>query len=95
MIIRGVMYSKRDNLVLCAPIFHYEFSGKESVDEFREMSTKRVFINEWTHKPVPNLLIQFSNPNTGIGTIDNIFVLTDFSYLMSEINNLNGVEHGF
>ncbi|EEC0297172.1 hypothetical protein YV76_004692 [Salmonella enterica subsp. enterica] len=93
--LRGILDNKRDNLVLCAPIFHYEFSGKESVDEFREMSTKRVFINEWTRKPVPKILIQFNNPRTGTGTIDNRSVLTNFSYLMSEINNLNGVAHGF
>lgn len=95
MIIRWVIYSKRDNLVLCSPMFYYEFSGRESVDAFREMSTKRVFINEWTRKPVPKLLIQYNNPRTGTGAIDNRFVLANFLYLMSEINNLNCVAHGF
>lgn len=93
--LRGILDNKRDNLILCAPIFHYEFSGEESVDEFREMSTKKIFINEWTRKPVPKVFIRFDNPKTRAGTIGDKYVLTSDSYLMSEVYNLNGIENGF
>ncbi|WP_080210727.1 hypothetical protein [Salmonella enterica] len=91
----GTLDEQRSGLVLCVPIFHYEFSGNESADEFREMDIKRVHTVIWTRKPVPKVFIRFNNPKTGAGTINNNYILTSDSYLMSEIYNLNGVENGF
>lgn len=91
----GTLDEKRSELVLCASIFHYEFSGNESVDQFHEMNVKKVHIDIWTRKPVPKVFIRFNNPKTRAGTRGKKYVLTSDSYLMSEVYHLNGIENGF
>ncbi|POP40661.1 hypothetical protein CHU32_26140 [Superficieibacter electus] len=91
----GVLDDKRSELILCSPIYHHEFSGNESVDEFREMRTRRVHIDRWDRKPEPKILVRFNNTKTGGGTIGNEYILMSDARLKSEIHNLNGVVNGF
>lgn len=91
----GVMDDKRLDLVLCAPIYHYEFSGNESINEFREMRIKKTHIDNWNRKVEPRILVRFINKKTGGGTKGNSYILITESRLRLEINNLNGVAHSF
>lgn len=91
----GALDEKRSELVLCAPIFHCEFSGNESIDEFHEMNVKRVHTDIWTRNPEPKIFVRFNNDKTGGGTKGNKYVLMSYARLIDEIHNLKGVINGF
>lgn len=91
----GVLDEKRSGLILCVPVFRYEFSGCESVDEFREIGIRRIPIDNWGRNPIPKVKIRFNNPRTRAGTIGQRYVVSSDSYLMLEVNSINGVHDGF
>jgi len=84
----------RANLFLCIPIFRCEFSGNESVEEFRWSTHHIVAIDNWHRTRQPKIKVYFDNPRTGGGT-DDAGALVPLRVLLAEIDNLNGVGNGF
>lgn len=92
--LKGADNIDRDNLFLCIPIYRCEFSGGETVDEFRDMYLHYIPILEWSRPRCPKLYVYFDNPATGGGT-DKAGVLLKQSVSLLEIEALNGVSDGF
>lgn len=84
----------RTNLFLCIPIFRCEFSGNESVEDFKWSSHHIVGINNWQRTREPKISVYFDNPRTGGGTYKNGAIVR-LGVLIAEIDNLNGVSEGF
>jgi hypothetical protein len=90
----GVEGATRERIALCIPIHRCEFSGDESIDEFKYMRLHLVPILEWQRDPCPKLRVYFDNPKTGGGTTE-AGALLRLSSLLLEVENLNGVSDGF
>lgn len=84
----------RDDLFLCLPIFRCEFSGRETVEEFKELRLHYVPTLNWQRQPCPKLRVYFDNPKTGGGT-DEAGTFLKWLDLLREIDALNGVSSGF
>ncbi|MCF5710683.1 hypothetical protein GIV19_25925 [Pseudomonas syringae] len=84
----------RQNLFLCVPIFRCEFSGRESVSEFREIRLNFVPTLDWNRDAHPKLRVYFDNPKTGGGTVDE-GALLKLPVLLDEVVRLEGVADGF
>ena len=84
----------RADLFLCIPIFRCEFSGNESVEEFKWSTHHIVAIDNWHRTRQPKITVYFDNPRTGGGT-DDAGALVPLRVLLAEIDNLNGVGNGF
>lgn len=85
---------ERKNLHLCVPIHRCEFSGSESEDDFREMRLHYVPVLNWEREVSPKLLVYFDNPKTGASTLE-AGAFFQWSALLQEVDELNGVSHGF
>jgi hypothetical protein len=59
--LKGVLDDKHKTLVLCLPIHRCEFTGRETVDEYRRWHT-RVGAERWTRDPVPVVELEIENP---------------------------------
>ncbi|TDF81475.1 hypothetical protein [Pseudomonas sp. H9] len=92
--LKGRLEGRRENLYLCIPIYRCEFSGDESVEEFKELRLHYVPTLDWERKASPKLRVYFDNPTTGGGT-DELGAFFKWSALLKEISNLNGVASGF
>lgn len=86
--------ANRSNLFLCLPIFRCEFSGNESVEEFKWSTRHIVGIDNWHRTREPKIGVYFDNPRTGGGTHEDGAIVR-LGTLMAEIDNLNGVGNGF
>ncbi|HDS1826999.1 TPA: hypothetical protein QEM95_10260 [Stenotrophomonas maltophilia] len=86
--------ANRTNLFLCLPIFRCEFSGNESVEEFKWSTHHIVDVNNWHRTRQPKIGVYFDNPRTGGGT-DGDGAIVSLETLVAEIDNLNGVGNGF
>lgn len=84
----------RNDLYLCVPIFRCEFSGEESAEEFMDMRVHFVPVLDWKRTVCPKVKVYFDNPKTGAGT-DEARVLVNYSTLLLEVDNLEGVSNGF
>jgi hypothetical protein len=84
----------RKNLFLCLPIYRCEFSGCESVDDFRELRLHYIPVLNWHREKHPKMRVYFDNPRTGGGT-DEAGAYFQWSTLLREIGNINGVSDGF
>lgn len=92
--LRGVEGLDRSNLNLCIPIYRCEFSGNESIEEFKLLNFDRVPTLHWQRGRFPRLRVYFDNPRTGAGTTESgaFFKMSD---LLREIEEMNGVSEGF
>ncbi|MBI6578441.1 hypothetical protein YA0001_23865 [Pseudomonas viridiflava] len=84
----------RTNLFLCVPIFRCEFSGDESVNEFKAMRLNSVPTLDWGRDAHPKLRVYFDNPKTGGGTVEE-GVLFKLPVLLDEVVRLENVADGF
>lgn len=91
---KGVLDDRRENLVLCLPIHHCEFSGNEAVQEFVVMRREVVPTLDWERPVCPKIVFRFDNPRTGGGT-GNREVIAKYDLVLREIDNINGVADGF
>lgn len=91
---KGLDSIDRSNLFLCMPIFRCEFSGDERPEEFRELRLNIIPSKDWSRGVYPKISLYYDNPKTGYGT-GKTGALFDFSTLLQEIDDLNGVEDGF
>ena len=82
----------RGDLYWCVPVFRCEFSGEESVEEFKGMRVHFVPVLDW--KRTIRLKVYFDNPKTGAGT-DETRALVKYMTLLQEVDNLEGVSNGF
>lgn len=62
--LKGVLDDRHETLVLCLPIHRCEFTGRETVDEYRRWHT-RVGAERWTRDPVPVIELEIDNPRGG------------------------------
>ncbi len=92
--LKGMDSVERKDLFLCLPIYRCEFSGSESVDEFKELRLHFVPTLNWNRAIHPKLRVYFDNPKTGGGT-DESGAILPWPVLLREIGNLNGVSSGF
>lgn len=86
--------ANRTNLFLCLPIFRCEFSGNESVEEFKWSTHHIVDVNNWQRTRQPKISVYFDNPRTGGGT-EKDGAIVSLETLIAEIDNLSGVSNGF
>lgn len=91
---RGVLDSKRANLVLGLPVHRCEFSGDESIEEFVFMRRHTISTLDWRRRPEPKVQMRFDNPRTRGGT-GNDAIVAKYDSLIREIRNLSGVSNGF
>lgn len=92
--VRGIVEDDRRKLYLCIPIFRSEFSGDETVEEFKDMRFDTVPTLDWKRNSKPKIYIYFDNPKTGSRALENS-VRTSADQLFEEIDLLNGVTAGF
>lgn len=90
----GRLDVQRSRLVLCLPIHHSEFTGKEDRDTFATMRREVVPTLDWSRDPVPRALVSSNNPRSGGGT-GNRQMLFPLRTLERQIADLNGVDQGF
>lgn len=90
----GRLDERRARLVLCLPVHHSEFTGKEDRATFATMRREVVPTLDWSREPVPRALARFDNPRSGGGTGDQQ-MLFRLPTLEREIADLNGVDQGF
>jgi hypothetical protein len=92
--LKGRLDEERSSTILAIPIFHSEFSGDETVEEFLTLRRHLVPTRQWGRTVHPKIRLRFDNKMTGGGTGAN-YVLVKFDQLESEIDNLTGVGDGF
>ena len=90
----GRLDAQRSRLVLCLPIHHSEFTGREDRATFATMRRDVIPTLDWSREPVPRALVRFDNPRSGGGTGDQ-HMLFPLRTLEQEIADLNGVDQGF
>jgi len=92
--LRGVEGLDRNNLFLCIPIYGCEFSGDETIEEFKVLHLDVVPILNWRREKFPKLRVYFDNPRTGAGTTESgaFFKMSD---LLREVDEMSGVSEGF
>ncbi|QKZ02411.1 hypothetical protein [Pseudomonas eucalypticola] len=91
---KGRLDDLRANLFLCVPIYRCEFSGTETVEEFKALRWDIVPILDWGRLPSPKLIVYFDNPKIGSGNGPE-GSLTKFPALIREVRNLEAVANGF
>ncbi|WP_409293983.1 hypothetical protein [Pseudomonas sp. KCJK9058] len=92
--LKGIEGIDRSSLFLCLPIYRCEFSGRESVEDFRELRLHYIPVLNWHREKHPKLRVYFDNPRTGGGT-DEAGAYFQWSNLLRAIDNINGVSDGF
>jgi hypothetical protein len=93
-VFEGTLDDRRQGVILCVPIHHFEFSGVETEAEFRLIHF-RINVWDWRRKAKPTCWVKFDNPKTGEGTIGKSFVLLDVPFVASAVKGLSGVKDGY
>lgn len=89
--LKGVLNDKHKTLVLCVPIHCSEFTGTETVEEYRQWQT-RVGVERWKRQPCPFVAMEFENPRSGGG---GSMQRTTLESCMTNLSALSGVTKGF
>lgn len=89
--LKGVLNDKHATLVQCVPIHNCEFTGTESVEEYRQWQT-RVGVERWKRNPYPFVAMEFENPRSAYG---NPMQRTSMEACLSCLSELIGVTKGF
>ena len=92
--LKGVEGLDRSNLFLCIPIYRCEFSGDESIEEFKLLNFDMIPTLHWQREKFPKLRVYFDNPKTGAGTTES-GAFFEMSGLLREVDEMNGVSEGF
>ncbi|MFD5755804.1 hypothetical protein ACFWIZ_11330 [Streptomyces sp. NPDC127044] len=74
------------------PAYSSEISGTESVDQASERFGRMLKVSDPNRMPSPYVLVRFSNPKSGAGTIAELPVFVSPDYFVHELRDLERVE---